>query len=126
MIQAIVTDQALQSIVLLTLIAALADFVTGVLAAIRTHTLSADQIAAFVSSHLLGRALPIILVASLASLLSAAVGGMADAPPVLAGAIAAAWAAAWAAVIAYVLETLASLQGNLTTVATATPPKPGA
>ena len=115
MITAIVGDTALQSIVLLTLIAGLGDLATGVIAALRSGAFSVDKVATYIGGHLLMRALPIILVATLASLLSAAVAGIPAPPVVLTGGIAAAWAAAWAGVIAYVLETLGSLQTNIRT-----------
>lgn len=113
MVTAILHDVALQGVILLTLIAALGDFGTGVLSALRSGAFKLDLLAGFVASHLLARALPIILVAGLASILSAAVSGIENAPAVLTGAIAAAWAAAWAGTLAYLLETLASLQSNI-------------
>jgi hypothetical protein len=117
-IEQIIHDQALQAILVLALIASLADLAAGVIAAVVSHTFSVSKIAEFLSTHVLGRVIPIVAVAFVASALSAAVGGIGAAPAVLATAVGAAWATAWAGVIAYVLETLASLGVHVQTVTT--------
>lgn len=109
-VTAVIHDQALQLILLVSLLAALLDLVAGVVAAAREHRLSLDRIAGFVGSHILMRVVPIAAVASFASVLSAAIASLGTSDPAFLDGIAvAAWAAAWAAVSAYLAETLGSL-----------------
>lgn len=112
---AVIADQALQLILLLALLAALLDLLTGVIAAARAHELSADRIAAFVGSHVLMRVVPIAAVSAFASVLSAALATLAAGgqTALLEGLAAASWAAAWAAIAAYLAESLGSLGVNV-------------
>lgn len=114
-VTAVIADQALQLVVLLTLLAALLDLVTGVLAAVREHRLSLDMIAGFIGNHILMRVIPTVALASFASVLSAALATYAatEQTAMLSGVAAAAWAAAWAACAAYVAECLDSYGVNL-------------
>ena len=86
---------ALQGLV----IVAFADFVTGTLAALRDGTFAADALAAWLRKHLAGRVGPIGFLLVLAYF------GGPTATLFLAGAVAASGA--------YVLETAASLWGNI-------------
>lgn len=88
------------------IVVALADFVTGTLAAIRDGTFTMDALAAWVRKHLAGRVFPIgfLLFLSYA-------GGPTAGPLFLVG--------AGAAAAAYVAESVASVFGNLV------PPKAG-
>lgn len=79
------------------LIAAFLDFAFGVFAAVRDGTFAIDSVAAFVRKHLLGRVLPISLLA-LTGYLSG------DGVMVAAGA---------AALTAYAAETLGSIYGSI-------------
>lgn len=120
-ITAIVRDETLAAIVTLAIVAALADFACGVIAALRAGTFNFRELAQFVGTHLLARVVPIAAVAFVASALSAALAGIHNAPAVLVAAPDAAWAAAWAAVIAYVLETVSSLTDSLGTIRSGVP-----
>lgn len=82
------------------LVAAFADFATGVFAALRDGTFQLDALAAFVRKHLLGRVFP------LGTLLAVgySVGG--DSSTLL-------LAFATAGLVAYAAETLASITGNI-------------
>lgn len=82
------------------LIVAFADFVTGVLGALRDGTFALDAIAAFVRKHIWGRVAPIGLLLVVGYFGGGTVGEL-----FLAGAIAAA--------LAYVAETAASIWGNI-------------
>ena len=115
-VAAVTHDTALQLILLLALLAALLDLVSGVLAAARAGTLSLDRVAGFVGSHVLMRVVPIAAVSAFASVLSAALASLADPTAALDGIAAAAWATAWAATGAYVAETLGSLGVNVPAV----------
>lgn len=114
---AVIHDQALQLILLLALLAALLDLLTGVMAAVRTHELSLDRVAGFVGSHILMRVVPIAAIAAFASVLSAALVTFAvdERSGFLEGIAVAAWGAAWAAIAAYLAETLGSLGVNVPT-----------
>lgn len=79
------------------LVAAFLDFAFGVFAAFRDGTFALDSIAAFVRKHLLGRVLPVSLLA-----ITAYVTGDA-----------AMAAAAIGALGAYTIETLASIYGSI-------------
>lgn len=113
MIEAIAHDQTLQSILLICLVAALADFVAAVLASLATHSFNALLVSNFVTTHLLNKVLPLVLLAIVASLLGHITDGLPDAPVLLTTAVGAAWTAAVAGVIAYVVTTLASLQATV-------------
>lgn len=116
-VAAVVHDQALQLIMLLALLAALLDLLTGVIAAARKGELTPAKIADFVGSHILMRVIPIAAVAAFASILSAALVTFAvdEQSAFLAGIAVAAWGAAWAAIAAYLAETLGSLGVNVPT-----------
>lgn len=111
-VQAVIDDQVLALILLVTLLAALLDLVGGVLAAVRSGTFTLGRIADFVGDHVLMRVIPIAALATFASVLSAALAGL-PAGDTTSGVLSAlpptVWAAVWAAAIAYVAETLASL-----------------
>lgn len=118
MISTIVHDQALQQILLLALIAMVADVVVNILRALREKDpetgrmlFSLQYVAEFLGSHVLQRVGPIAALAILGASLSATISPTdANVPLTLTGLSMGAWGAAWAALAAYLLETYNSLR----------------
>lgn len=124
MIYELVHNQTLQLLLIVCLLLAAADFVVGAVAAIRSHTWSADYIATWIESHLLQRVFPIVILASVAATLSAALTGFPDADQGAKLALSAAGTTAWGvsltAFVSYAIESLKSLQDNVAAFNTAT------
>jgi hypothetical protein len=95
LLNGLLADQALTALVMGLVVLTLADWITGVSAAVRSGTFEAGLIAAFVQTHVLGRVVPIAAVAVLGHF-----------EPAL-------WALAGLSAGAYTVETIASIRGNL-------------
>jgi hypothetical protein len=122
LIRFVLADQAVGYITMLTILCALADLASGVIAALRAGDFSLAKIAQFLGDHVLIRVIPIVFGALFASSIGFvlnATGGnvvpegsiLRTLPPLL-------WAATWTGLGAYVLETLASLGVNVKTIQT--------
>ena len=110
-------DETLQLALLLSLLLALGDWISGTLAAVRAGTFDVAHLADWLRNHLVLRVFPIVALAILAAAISATLAGFPDADATLRttmGASAgAAWAASLAALLSYGAETLQSLAVNL-------------
>ena len=91
----LLADQALAGLIMGVVFLTTADFITGVAAAWRSETFDPQCIATFLGSHVIGRVLPIVAIATLGHF-----------EPTL-------WALAGLSAGAYAVETLASVRGNL-------------
>ena len=110
LIYTILQDQTLQLIALVAVVAALADLLVAVSAAIARKDFDIAVVADFLATHVLARVIPIIGLAFLASALAHGTEGIQDVPDALKALVATTWAAALAGVIAYAAETFASLR----------------
>jgi len=91
----LLADQALAGLIMGLVTLTIADFLTGISAAWRSETFDPACIATFLSTHVVGRVLPIAAIAVLGHF-----------EPAL-------WALAGLAAGAYAVETLASVRDNL-------------
>ena len=110
LILTILQDQTLQLIALVAVVAALADLLVAVSAAIARKDFDLAVVADFLATHVLARVIPIVGLAFLASALVHGTASMVEVPAALQTLIAATWAAALAGVIAYAGETFAILR----------------
>lgn len=117
MIGELVHNQTLQLLFIVCLLLAAADFLVGAVAALRSHTFSVDYVAVWIDTHLLKRVFPIVILASVAASLTAALTGFPDADATAKFALGAAGTTAWgvslAAFATYAIESLKSLQDNV-------------
>lgn len=124
MIHALMSDQTLVLILVLLLIAAAADFVTGAVAALLTKgdgflgtALQLAYLPEFATSHLLRKVFPLAGAAILASVLRYFLDRFPEADQTVAAglnvAIATAWGLAIAGTVAYVAASLSSIAGNV-------------
>lgn len=113
LVVSILQDQTLQLIALVAIVAALADLLVAVSAAVRRREFDVAVVADFLATHVLARIIPIVGLAFLASALAHGTEGMASVPEALTLLIAGTWAAALAGVIAYAGETFASLRQSI-------------
>jgi hypothetical protein len=125
MLAAIFGDPTLVLMSLLVVVAAIADLVTGIVAAVLTPgpagswlgSLDVKVLARWTTEHLLRQVLPIVGGGLFASIVAYLIGRFPDADPMLATGLNALVAATWLAVIGaavlYVTQTLNSIQGNL-------------
>lgn len=110
LVSAILHDPTLQLIALVAILAALAELVVAVTAALRRGTFALDRVAQFLGGHILGRVLPIVALGALAAALEHGTATMTDIPAALTALLLSVKAAAIAGVLAYALETFGSLQ----------------
>lgn len=115
LILTILQDQTLQLIALVAIVAALADLLVAVSAAIARKDFDLAVVADFLATHVLARVVPIVGLAFLASALDHGTDAMTDVPAALQALIPATWAAALAGVAAYAAETFASLRQTVAT-----------
>lgn len=107
------THLSLLQLLIVLLITAAVDTLTGIVGAVMSHTFTVDLVATYLETHVLKRVFPILGVGFLAQSL----GG-----PEGAGAVI--WAGALLSLGAYVAETVASVQTNLATAIPPAPPAP--
>lgn len=113
MLTSLAHDDALWAIALIALVLTLADTAFGVLRAVRDKAFSLDYVAEFLTGHVALRTGPIILLALIASVVSALVAATPDALPDTIKTFApGVWVAAWAGLLAYAGETVASLNAT--------------
>jgi hypothetical protein len=126
LIRLIVTDQAVQAVLALTLLAALADLVSGTVAALLSGTFSFAYVGQFVASHLLANVLPLLAMAIVSSGLSHVATGSAANDQAVSLLATGAWAATWAGTLTYLASALDSLKKNVTEGMNRTKGLPGA
>jgi hypothetical protein len=112
MLSAIVRDDALWAIALLSLVIGLADWGFAILRALKDKVFSAEYVAEYLTGHVALRFGPIVLLAFIAATVNAVVASAPSLPDTLKAFAPSVTVAAWAGLLAYAVETVASLKAT--------------